>query len=318
MRADDAMRAVAELAASRHGALTRQQAATIDIGRKTIATLKRRGLVDEPVPGVLFVAGAPATYLARLSVATAAGGGTISSHRASASLHGVDDFETAPLEVTVTRGRYPDIPDVVVHRAKRLDPVDVTEIGGIATTSVARMLCDLGAVVDQDTVERALDWALRHGFSERWIREVHERVDRPGPSGTRTLGRILADPRRAGRMPDSWLERIIKRSAEAPDLPRFEVQHEVRDPRTGRLVAVLDGCWVDWRIGVEGHSKAFHGFGQKREWTDLVRDNAVKRLGYELIYVTWDLAHRPGEILTTARDIHAARTGSAARPIPSA
>ena len=174
------------------------------------------------------------------------------------------------------------------------------------------MLCDLGAVVDQDTVERTLDWALRKGYPERWIREVHARVDRPGPSGTQALGRILDDPRRSGRLPDSWLERIIKRSAEAPDMPRFEVQHEVHDPRTGQLIAVLDGCWVDWKIGVEGHSKAFHGLGQKREWTDLVRDNAVKRLGYELIYVTWDLAHRPTEILETARDIHWSRaTGSA-------
>jgi hypothetical protein len=67
------------------------------------------------------------------------------------------------VEVSVRRGRYPTVDGVLVHRAKRLDPCDVTEVDGIPVTSVARTLCDLGAVVPQDAVEAALDSALRRG-----------------------------------------------------------------------------------------------------------------------------------------------------------
>jgi hypothetical protein len=303
------MRAVAELAASQHGAFTRRQAARFGLTKGPVATRLRRGTLREPLPGVLFVTGSPLTYRARLSMAVHAGGGTVASHRAAALLHGFDDFRAAPIEVSVRNGRYPEIDGVIVHRAKRLDPCDVTEVDGIATTSVARTLCDLGAVVDQDTVERSLDCALRSGHSLRWIEEVHGRVDRPGPSGTATLGRILADPRRQGRLPDSWLERLIQRAASRPELPELVMQHEVRDPVTGRRVAVLDGCFPDWRIGIEGHSKRFHGSG-RREWLDLERDNVLGTLGYEIVYVTWPLANDPDRLCDIVVRTHEARTCS--------
>ena len=71
-----------------------------------------------------------------------------------------------------------------------------------ASSNLARTLCDLGAVVPLHRVEGALDDALRWNVSERWILETLDRVDRPGPSWTATLRRILALPgprRRASR-----------------------------------------------------------------------------------------------------------------------
>ena len=239
---------------------------------------KRRldsGLLVEPAPGVLFLPSAPLTFRARLMIAVLAGGGTVASHRSAALLHGFDGCTDAPLEVTVQRGRYPSIDGVVVHRAKRLDPADITCIDGIPVTSAARTLCDLGAVIGQDAVEQALDSALRKGCSLQWVEQVHRRVDRPGPSGTATLGRILTDPRRSGRLPDGWLERLITRAAAHPDLPEFVVQYEVRDPSTNQLVAKLDGCFPAWKIGIEGHSREFHST-PKREWSDLARDNVLR------------------------------------------
>jgi hypothetical protein len=315
MRGHDAQRAVAELAATRHGAFTRRLAVTVGFTRAMAASRIRGGHLIEPVPGVLLVAGTPMTFRTRLSVAVQAAGGTVASHRAAALLHGFDGFASAPVEVTVPRGRYPGIDGVIVHRAKRLDACDITEVDGIPVTTVARTLCDLGAVVDQDTVERSLDCALRRGCSLRWVEETHARVDRPGPSGTATLARILDDPRRSGRLPDSWLERIVQRALQHPDLPELELQHEVRDPRNRRLVAVLDGCFPEWKIGIEGHSKAFHGT-PKREWADLERDNALGALGYEIVYVTWRLAHEPDELIDTVVRTHQARRLAAQRSDP--
>ena len=53
-------------------------------------------------------------------------------------------------------------------------------------------------------------------------------VRRPGPSGTLTLERILADLRRSGGLPMSWMERLLRRAVDAADLPLIVLQHEVR------------------------------------------------------------------------------------------
>jgi hypothetical protein len=50
---------VGELAASRHGAISRRQAAHIGLGRNAIARLIERGVLQEPVPGVMTAAGIP-------------------------------------------------------------------------------------------------------------------------------------------------------------------------------------------------------------------------------------------------------------------
>lgn len=254
------------------------------------------------MPGVLVVAGARPTFRHRLAIATLAGGGTSGSHRAAALVHGFDGIVSAPVEVTVRRGRYPSIDGVVVHRSTPLDPRDITVVDGLAVTSVARTLCDLGAVLRDDDVERCLDGALRAGASGKWIRETLERVRRPGPSGTATLERILNDPRRTGGVPESWFERLVRRAVDAPDLPPVVLQHEVRDEH-GRVVARFDAAIPTWRIGIEAHSATWHD-RPGRVWRDLERDNEVKALGWTVVYVTWSLARRPDEVLALIRRTH--------------
>ena len=62
MRRNDAMGAVAELAASQHGAFTRRQAAAIGLSPRQIRSLADLSLIDEPVPGVLRIRAAPTTW----------------------------------------------------------------------------------------------------------------------------------------------------------------------------------------------------------------------------------------------------------------
>jgi hypothetical protein len=263
----------------------------------------RRGRLTEPVKGVLVIVGTPASFRQRLAVATLAGGGTVASHRSAALLHGFDGITSAPVEVTVRRGRYPSIDGVVVHRASPLDDRDVVTVHGLAVTSVARTLCDLGAVLRQDDVERCVDGALRTGTTERSLRETLDRVRRPGPSGTATLDRVLSDPRRTGGVPESWFERLVRRALSAPDLPPVVLQHVLRGP-SGQVVARFDAAIPQWRIGVEAHSAAWHD-RPGRVWRDLERDNDVKAVGWTVVYVTWSLARRPDDVLDLIRRTHA-------------
>ena len=307
MRADDLWPTLMALAAEHDSVFTRAQAAACGLSSRQVTARRDAGLVAEPLPGILVVTGSEPRFRQRLRVATLAGGGTVASHRSAALLHGFDGIDAAPVEVTVRRGRYPALDGVVVHRATPLDPRDIVLVDRIPTTSIARTLCDLGAVIRQDDVERCLDGVLRRGVSEQWVKDTLARVRRPGPSGTPTLERIFNDPRRTGGVPANWFERLLRRAVDAPDLPPIVLQHEVKVD--GRVIARFDAAIPDWRIGLEAHSAQWHD-RPGRVWRDLERDNEAKALGWDVVYVTWALARRPAKVLDLVRRTHAARLAS--------
>jgi hypothetical protein len=92
MRRNDAMGAVAELAASQHGALTRRQAAALGLSPRQIRSLSALAMIDEPTPGVLRITASPVTWHQRLMIATLAGPGFWAGFRAAAHLHRIDGF----------------------------------------------------------------------------------------------------------------------------------------------------------------------------------------------------------------------------------
>jgi len=278
------VRAVVELAAAHHGVFTRAQAADVDVTDRVLQRLMKNGLFERPRPNVFIVAGSQPTWRQRLTVATLAGNGAVGSHRSAGRLHSLDGLSgSRQVEVTVLRGRFPDGDEVVLHRAQRLAPADITEVDGIAVTSVARTLCDLGAVLDDDGVERALDDALRRGYSMAWILQTLERVHRPGPTGTSRLIRVLGMSDRSGVVPDSWRERVTERLLDNPNLGHVDRQYTLEDSG-GEVVARFDMAVVDARVAVEYHSDQWH-FGPRRGRGDRRRDLAAARLGWEIIYL---------------------------------
>jgi hypothetical protein len=277
-------RVVAELAAAQHGVVTRAQAAEQGLRPDHIRTLLHRGVVDEVLPGVLRDRGAPTTWEQRVMVATLATAG-VASGRTAAALHRLDGHERGgPIEVLVERGRQRVVPLVRVRRCESLPRhLDVTTVEGIPVTSVARTLCELGTSCTDDEVERALDDALRRGFSDRWIRETLDRLHRPGPAGTGALVRVLASPDRGGVVPDSWRERVTARLLAHPELAGLVAQHAVRDA-DGVEVARPDLALVEIRLGIEYHSDQWH-FGPRRGRGDRRRDRRAMGAGWELMYL---------------------------------
>jgi hypothetical protein len=305
---DDAVRAVAELAASQHRAFTRSQAAELNFDRSRIATAKRQGWLTEPYPGVIVMAGGVDSWHQRLFAATLADGGhAVASHRASARLHRLDGFEECDVvEVSVSTGhRWRRANDVVAHHVAALDFPDLITIDGIRCTGLARTLADLGAVVEPMLVRRALTDARRRGTSLRWIQLTADRLHRPGPSGAGVLLRELARIPFEGRVPDSWFEELLASCLDDPEIPPIELQYPIRDA-SGLLVATTDIGIPSVRLGLEGHSRRFH-FGPLAEPLDEQRDLAAGACGWQLHYLGWFATRRPREVLAIVKRIIAAR-----------
>ena len=303
MHAAGAERAVAALAASQHGAFGRRQAAPVGFSRKVVAARLARGVLREPMPGVLVDSAAPVTWRQSLMVAVLASGGT-ASHRAAAALHRLDGFDEREVDITVAPSRHRVIPGAVVHRA-RLDRCEVVVVDGIPCTNIARTLCDLGAVVSKDKVEQALDHALRSGVSERWISEALERVHRPGKTGTGVLKDVLDRPDRRGPVADSMFERFVERLLAASSLPAPVRQHPVREPGGNRR-ARLDLAWPDVMLAVEPAGARFHG-GPRRQRAAAERRKWLEALGWLVIDVYWSDLGRPEWLVDTIEDAYRRR-----------
>jgi hypothetical protein len=296
----DAWSAVFEFAASQHGVVTTRQAAAFGIGRSSLHRLVHAGLLERRAPGAYVVTAVPPTWRTALAVASLSTDATrlVVSHRAAAVLHGLDGIEGPWREVTVRRGSRVAIGHVVVHWTDSLDPADVAFVDGIRCTTLSRTLCDLGAVVSDETVSRALDDAVRRGVGLDGIRTVLDRVDRPGPSGTASLRRVL--DRHDGLATDSWFERLVLDVLRAaPGLPAVVPQYRVRDG-SGRVVAVVDLAFPEHRVAIEAHSKRWH-FGERKNVLDADRDLALQALDWAVGYVRHDEARRRAVVIDKAR-----------------
>jgi hypothetical protein len=306
---DDAVRAVAELAASQHRAFTRRQAAELNFDRTRVATAMRLGWLDEPIPGVLRLTGSPATWHQRLMLVTlSAGGHAVASHRSAARLHRLDCFEACDLvEVSVVRGRRRPSPEAAItHQVAALAKCDLVTVDGIRCTGLARTVADLGSVCDPLQVRRALTDLRRRGSSLRWVQLTAERLHRPGQRGSGVLLRQLASIPFEGRVPDSWFEELLALCLVDPALQPVEPQFPIRDS-SGRIVARTDNAIPSVRLGLEAHSRKFH-FGPDAEPLDEQRDIRAAKCGWELLYLgSYAAAYRPAEVLAMVKEVVAAR-----------
>lgn len=294
------MGAVAELAASQHGAFTRRQAADCGITRRQIQTLVGSALFDEPVRGVLRLRGSPETWHQQMMIATLVGPGFHSGFRAAAFLHGIDGFDKHPPTPEIVGGRSCRAVtgiDVIQHWVDPLDPADLVIVDGISCTGLARSVVDVCGLGDADLSLRAVDDFERRRASLNWLRLTAERLHRPGQSGTGVVLRLLDRRQRGGRVPDTWFERLVERCLTFRDLPPWVRQHEVRDEH-GELVGRLDLACPVLCYGVEADSRRFH-FGQRAEALDERRENRFGMHGWQVTHVGWYDTESPAVVAET-------------------
>lgn len=128
--------------------------------RNEIEALERRGALFR-VHDDVYRTGATVMSTRRhlLAACLALGGVTAASDRAALWLWELTDG-TPPIEVTTARRTRPIPMNTIVHIRTDLIPTHVSVRRGVPVTSPARTLTDAGAVVDCETLCRALDKAL--------------------------------------------------------------------------------------------------------------------------------------------------------------
>ncbi len=192
--------------------------------------------------------------------------------------------------------------EIVAHHLQVL-PGDFERWAGLTLTSVARTLIDLGSVVSEPTLTKALDIA----FNRRLITfdQLAGRLalqGGPGRRGAKALRKILSD---GPVLPQSELERKFLRHYERSDLPPIEKQFPIDFTA---FMGHVDYAIPSVKIAIECQSYTYHG--GKQAWAkDSFRRNQLTELGWRVIYVTWaDIDERPEEVIAQIRRMVEARS----------
>lgn len=240
------------------------------------------------------MAGTPRSWEQTLLAACLWADGT-ASHRSAAALWKLDGTKRKIIEITTPRDLRAN--KIKVHTGC-LAPEEVTSVGPINVTTVARTLLDLGAVVEPQVVQGAVTDALRQKLItperlQRYLRSAGGR----GRRGAKTLRSIVAAL--GDRRPESVLElrliRVLRRSGLPEPISQFSIR------RGQKVVARVDLAYPEIRLAIEADSYRYHG--GSADWRrDLARRNELTGLGWRVIHVTWDdVTRRPATVIRQVR-----------------
>ncbi|MBK5223650.1 MAG: type IV toxin-antitoxin system AbiEi family antitoxin domain-containing protein [Acidimicrobiia bacterium] len=278
--------------ARHHGVVSRGQMLALDITSSAIQRTLARGTLS-PIRRGIYLSAAHPLGREQLMVAgcllhpMAAIGFTTAGQKLRFRRMGDDLVHVlVPHDCTAT------MPGVVVHRCRRIDPVDLTRArtDGIRLTSPPRTILDAAGLIGREATTSVVEQAL----AER----------RCTLATLMSTARRLHHPRRPGSMifRDVLLSRPALRVAARSDL---EVRAAAAIERRGLPApavnlpfvigpgdcVVLDLAWPAFKLAVEVDHPFWHdGIVEARR--DKRRDRRLAALGWQTLRVTeWDIEH---------------------------
>jgi hypothetical protein len=288
--AADLDRAVAALAESQHGLVTRSQALDQGLSGRAVRYRVVTGRWREPQRSVYALAGAPETWAQRLLAATFGAGSTaVASHRAAARLHGIPGFASAHVEITAPRRTRAteDLVGARRHYTTLLPSHHRKTIDNIPTTTVARTLFDVCAVVHPGKAARAVDNCL----ARKWVTvpalwRVLDDLAIQGRNGTCAMREILTDRGDGYVAPASELERRFMKLLRRFGLPRPEREVDLGD--TDQWIGRVEFVYRRERVLIEVDSRLHHSALLDFD-NDRRRDNEFVASGYRVLRITYEM-----------------------------
>lgn len=208
-------RSVAELAGRQHGVVARRQLLAVGVTQRSIERALEAGRLHTLHKGVYAVGHRALTPRGNwMAAVLAAGPDAVLSHRAAAALWGIRDG--VAVEVSAPSGVRRR--GIVGHRAT-IPADERTVCDGIPTTTVARTLLDLAAVVPQDQLERAMRVSESRRLTDlTFLGALVARY--PNRAGTRAIRAIAGDARLGLDRINSGLEEAARKFIATTGLPQ--------------------------------------------------------------------------------------------------
>ena len=209
----------------------------------------------------------------------------------------LDVERPAQIEVATTGRRTSPTSWLLLRRTS----VRSVNVAGLRALPIAPALIDLSACIDPESLEEALESALRRGLTSfgRLDASVNALCTH-GRRGCLRLRRLLAQ---RGDVPatDSAFETRFFALLRRAGLPLPERQHKIATP-DGQILAVVDFAYPAAKVAIETDGWSFHS--SRKTWQrDANKGNDLVRAGWSLLRFTYeDLRCRPKDILGRTAD----------------
>lgn len=291
---------LAAIARRQFGAFSWGQSRACGVPDGTIGARLAAGRYRQLLTGVLAESATPDSWEARAMAALLAVGGDATLARGSAArLHGLSLGSGAPVAVLVRTRTFRGLDDIRIHRTRVLEADDVTTLGPLTVTTVARTLCDLAGHASDDDLRKAVAMAVRRRWTDATqLRVMARRLGRF--RGRRRLMALLDELHPLDGDCRSELETRFLRLMVGARLPPTAMNHPVVDARGRRRV--LDAAYLPQRVPVELDSRLAHG--TLLDWhDDLRRENDVVLTGWRsFLRFSWDdVVHQPDRVVGSVR-----------------
>jgi hypothetical protein len=273
--------AIHDLAAKQHGLVARRQLLRLGLGADAIDHRRGSGRLLAMQRGVYALGHAELRPEGRmLAVVLAASERAVVSHRSAAAVWGIRPWTGSFVELTLAgRGGTVKRRGRIVHHSRDLPEDERTVRLGIPTTSLARTLLDLAAVVPAHHLRRAVERAEQAElFDLRRVRTVLGA--HPGRPGRRALVALLDD------MYDNGV--TLTRSDLEAMMLQLSIDHGLPRPQVNRYDGTResDFRWPARRLIVEVDSWTFHGRTRRAFDADRERDRHLLRDGWRVARFT--------------------------------
>lgn len=237
------------------------------------------------MPGVFRSAQWPCTRDQVMAAACARNPAALIAFTTAGQVWGLRRMAGPHVFVLVPHGRSPEMEGIVVHRCRRIDPVDIVERpDGIRLTSPPRTLFDsadmIGAEAATSVLEQLLDDRM---VTFGTVTDTVQRLYHPRRPGSRTMLEVIgARPAwRAALQSDlevRVLEEMTRQRLPAP-VPQFPMTLP-----NGRHI-VIDFAWPSVQLAVEVDHPAWHA-GTTSSHRDKGRDRKLGTIGWATARIT--------------------------------
>jgi hypothetical protein len=268
------------------GLITREKAMAFGMSSSAIDRRVQAGRWHRFYYGIYVDPAVPPSFNQTLLAACyTAGENAVGSHRAAAALLELQGIDERIVEITVPRGKRLPQARFRVHESTDLLPSDIIEVTRIPVTNGTRTLIDLAGVVDERSLEIALDDSFRRRLtSTDELRTRLNELSRQGRNGVGPILRLLRE-RGLNAHTDSGLETLIARFIRRYSLGEPTPQYVIRDGP--RFVARPDFSYIPEKVALEGQSFKHHT-GRVAWSRDIVRERELRRLGWEVVSITYE------------------------------
>lgn len=277
--------AVDDWFARHHGIASAATLEGLGMSSSTMHRLAQQQRLIRVMPGVFKSAQWPTTFEQTLAAVCARNESAHIAFTTADRLWGFRGVKDRTLHALLVHGAAPRIPGVIVHRCRRIDPVDIVERpDGIRVTSPPRSLFDSADMLGFDAARSILEQMLHEGLCTlETVVDTVARLQHPHRPGSRTMRAVIASKPRWQSALQSGLEWRVLQEIERQGLPMPVAQCPVHLP-DGHVIH-LDFGWPEWQLGLEVDDPAWHD-GALESHRDARRDRKAAVAGWLVPRIT--------------------------------